>query len=164
MTHTRIWFRVMFLSVRGLAFIALLLVFFAPAVETKLFPVVSPMDSITHYAVDGGTIIAAGADKFRLNCDWRETKWFLGLRGNPDAVPMPRAEHRDAPQIRLGDRLHWDAIFVPLPWEVIATNTHANSRHICWVPPSWWPEWATYWSTSRFFDGAILEGVKHETD
>lgn len=116
----------------GLAFLAAL--YAAPLIETRYFPVLTPMHILSIRPAPGGSLVEAEATKVR-SCSWKQTLWYYGTRSGLN-VPLPAMKHRDKPQLRPMGVLHWDNIFIPLPPEDIP-NTFGDAYHACW-PWGWW--------------------------
>ena len=116
----------------GLAFLAAL--YAAPLIETRYFPVLTPMHIVAVRPAPGGSLVDAEAQKLR-DCSWRQTLWYFGTR-NGLSVPLPGMELREPPTLRGVGKVHWDNIFIPLPPEDIP-NTFGDAYHACW-PWGWW--------------------------
>lgn len=128
MSNTRAAVRQYFGSF-GLCMIFALVYVFAPLVETRLFPVVSPFTPTGYLETVGGIEAQGGAEKFR-DCDYRGLMVYLGHR--PNGVPLRAAEFRDPPTIRAPGRLEWNRLYVPVPWSLFLTDTYADALHSCY--------------------------------
>lgn len=105
------------------------------SLETARWPVTTPAQVYNVRAVDGGSMVAATADKLR-GCDWEKTEFRFGPRDG-GSVPMPRAHHVDPPQLNVkGDVMVWNNIFLPVPPEQVS-NTHWNAYHFCYPVINW---------------------------
>ena len=102
---------------------------FAPLIETRFFPVVSPFEPSGYLEALGGIEAQGGAEKFR-DCDYRGIAVYLGQR--PNGVPLRAAEFRDPPTIREPGRLEWHRLYVPVPWTLFLTDTYADALHSCY--------------------------------
>lgn len=153
MSHTRTELHNLFMTKNGLAVILLFLFFAFPSAETWFAPVVRPIHKIEFVAVEGGTIIKASATKVR-GCGWRQTTWYLGQRGDRNAVLLTNEPHQNAPRPRMEGVLYWSRIFVPVDPETARSNTYADAFHSCYPYPEWAP-WAAYLTRSKFYDPLI---------
>ena len=116
----------------GLAFLAA--VFAAQSIETRYFPVLTPIHIIAVRPVPGGTLIEAEAVKLRF-CSLRQMLWYFGTRDGL-SVPLGRMEDRGNTKLNGIGKVHWDNLFIPVPIEQI-NNTFGDAYHDCW-PWGWW--------------------------
>lgn len=102
---------------------------FAPLIETKFFPVVSPFSATDHVDLLDGIEAGGWAEKYR-ECDYRGIEVYLGQR--PNGVPLRAAQFRDPPMVRGTGRLEWRRLYVPVPWALFLTDTYADAVHSCY--------------------------------
>ena len=112
----------------------------APEIEGRIFPVVGPIEIVDVYEVkDGWTYFSMSAEKFRGDCKWRETIFYLGSREAGGGVFAP-FEHLEKPQDRNEGDLFWAKNRTRLTESQLRESSFADVFHQC---EGWWRVWQT---------------------
>ncbi|NKB28265.1 MAG: hypothetical protein GKR99_12200 [Rhodobacteraceae bacterium] len=131
-----------------LAFAILVLVpeFWTRWYEARFFPVITRLEVTGILAEPEGSVIIGRARRLR-NCNWVETRWWLGRRGE-QRVPVV-VEFRDPPQIRSEGETGWVGMVVQgmLPDQVLR-NSHSDVVYRCYGGP-----WSGLETIVPFYDG-----------
>ncbi len=112
----------------------------APEVEGRIHPVVGQVEIVEVYDVrDGWTYFSMSAEKFRGDCKWRDTIFYLGSRAAGGGVFAP-FEHLEKPQDRDKVDLFWAKNRTRLTESQLRESSFADVYHQC---AGWWRIWET---------------------
>ncbi len=112
----------------------------APDIEGRFLPVVGQIKIVEVYEVsDGWTYFSMSAPKYRGECKWRETIFYLGNRLSGEGVFAP-FEHLEKPQDRSEGDLFWGKNRTRLTESQLRESAFSNVIHQC---PGWWRVWQT---------------------
>lgn len=111
----------------------------APAVEGRLFPVVSR--SVLRDITPTGQVVSAirGETVKRRNCDFVSINWFLGKPGQPSA--RVSVDFMDGTRVRALGPYEFGPWKVAIPADIIASGSYAIAIHSC----------HPFWNTESMF-------------
>lgn len=114
--------------------------------EARFKPVITRLEITSIQADPEGSVLAGHARRLR-NCNWVETRWWLGRRG-AQRVPV-EVRFRDPPQIRATGDTSWTGIvIVALTAEQVLRHSHADVIYRCYGGI-----WSAVETIVPFYDG-----------
>jgi hypothetical protein len=103
--------------------------FIVTRLETKFFPIITPLTIESVEAIGPNTVRVKGSAERLRSCTFVELEWYLGRRGEQSTKVQVGFD--DAPEVRNG-KTHWSGIIVGLKPESLINNSHADVRYKCW--------------------------------